>query len=314
MYHPNKLYCSRLAGGLSLALLMAACSADYIPESPESQLMPVAFAPGFHETVTRSTLDNSWDANTAITVRRVSDSKTYDYTTATSGNTVSLTGTSGARFYWPPSNPNWQFDAWPTAYGSRPLNKTLTVAANQSSADLSAYDILYCPAVSATYRQTVPLVFFHQPARVTVIVNTNVTEGKKAVTSVAFGGSSLGLTGNITALNTSAANGTTTWDITSTKNQSITMKHTASDNTNHVYQFECILPPQSGGSASTQLVKITTDGGNTYTYKGTFALQSGYSYTYQLVASARGVLTLSSLQIVDWDAKIGVEDIKSITK
>lgn len=308
----------RLASLLMAMLLLGSCAADS-DEPTTGQRMPVSFTTGFLTTVTRSTLDNEWTSGTSITVCRLKQTGetadvTFDYTTAAAGQSVTLSRSADDKFYWPASDPTWLFDAWPASYGSRPEGKTLSVAANQSAVDLSTYDILYAPTVTATYRQTVPLVFYHQPARVKVIVSTSATEGQKAATAVAYGGGALGLTGEITTLNTSAQNGTTTWNITSTKNQTITMKQTSADDTNHAYAFECVLPPQSGGSSSTELIKITTDGGTTYTYKNTFNLQSGYLYTYNLVASKRGVLTLSSLQITDWDAATGVEDVRTITK
>ena len=213
-------------------------------------------------------------------------------------------------FFWPVSNPNWSFCGWYPA--ENPFNKNVNVEQNQESLTSEAYsscDKLYCPLTPATFRENVRLKFYHQMARVIVRVNSSATEYQEKVINITIGGNRLGLTGTIENPGISGDNSPTIqWSDVSGSN-SITMRKMTADDISHIYQYECILPPQSNTASDTELIKIFTsgyveeDGNNkdfTYTYRGNFDYKAGYQYTYNLTASQRGTIIVATLKVEPW--------------
>lgn len=315
-----------------LVTVVAACSSDTdngnkIDENVASVGEPVTFAMAFSNELTRSgtTIDNVWPANKMVTIaNNASTAVMHDYTTGTTvttnvdGYTVLTPITDN--FIWPINNPNWSFSGWYPAAASAPSG--ITVAADQStltSAEYEAYDLLYCPPTPVTFRQKpVALTFLHQLARVVVIIGSGYTDTKETVTKVEFGGDKVSLNGTISALGTTLnTNGTTTWTVSTEdtyKNKSITMRPNAdmTDATQNVYGFECMLPPQTYKQGETitsisHLIKITStkkapEEGviRNYHYGNTLDLKAGYQYTYNLLISEQGVVTLATVKVTDW--------------
>lgn len=294
---------------LLLSSLLTGCSSD--TEERLEQGEPVSFSIEFCKPSTRSTIDNIWPDNTEITVYNGTDKHNYktgaNSSAGTSGAATALTPVSEA-FYWTINNPNWQFSAWYPA--GTTATTSMTVAEDQSAVsadDYNAYDILYCSPAAAAFKETIPLHFHHQMARVIVIVSSSLTEQKETVTSVAFGGNKLGLTGTITTPSTTGENGTTVWSVEeSIKTKSITMRPRAADTDTerYLYAFECMVVPQTYAS-DTGVVYLTTtgstDGNRSYTYTSTFDLKAGYQYIYNLVLSEQGTIKLATVQVEDWD-------------
>ena len=313
-----------------LAMLMISCSSDSFDDVQEVN-EPVVFSLSFGNTVTRAaTVDNLWPANTQITI---SNGSKKTYTTGNnpsnvSGAATSLTPIGDDAFIWPTTNPSWSFSGWYPA-GTIPTTN-MTVAADQTIYDevtnmsgitdavYYGYDILYCPPMAVSFRQKpVTLTFLHQMARIVVIVNSSYTETKETVDSVKFGGGNIALSGNITSQPMSSANnGTTTWSV-GTQNQTINMRPIASmtNATSNVYAFECMLPPQSSSNNEvTNLVHIssTTKAAEptkrVYNYKNSFNIQAGYQYTYNLLISEQGVITLATVKVTDWQTGAAINN------
>lgn len=293
-----------------LTLLMAACSTDgREPTAIDSQA--VSFSPGFARVITRSTLDNEWANETQIVVccsEEGKDDKKYIYQYDASENKWTATS-AASKYYWPINDPSWTFSAWLAGYGDSPKT-TMTVAADQSltgitETDYEGYDLLYCPPISATYRQPVTLNFLHQMARVKVIVNSSNTDNKETVTNITYGGGHVGLTGNIETQATSSANAL--WTVSGSQNSTITMRNrtTTTEASSNQYTFECILPPQSYTQQTpATLITITTTcteyPTRTYNYSSNFSLAAGNQYTYSISISESGKIVVSTVQVTPW--------------
>lgn len=307
---------------LLLTPLLAACSADSTISTAETEATPepVVFAMTFgkNTSITRATtLDNLWPANTVVSI---SNGTKIDYTTGTTPSTsasiaTKLTPAGANAFYWPSSDPVWKFSAWYPAGDSPAMSATVVAdQGNLEETPYQAYDLLYCPPTSVTFRQKpIELTFLHQLARVVVIVNSTYTERKEQVTEVKFGNGNIALSRNIDALPNNHANGQTTWK-DGTQNSTIIMRANATmtDTDNHVYTFECMVPPQTSTGTVENLVQITTsgseDGNRTYNYSDAFDLKSGYQYTYTILISERGAITLATVKVTDWTTGAPVEN------
>lgn len=317
----KSIYQSGLTFAFLLILLSAACTSDHLDVSQEKG-EPVVFALSFNNTVTRAvTMDNLWPANTEVTI---SNGTNINFTTGASPSTTSSVATSlapvgDANFIWPTTDPSWSFSAWYPA-GSSPVTSQ-TVAADQSSlteSQYNAYDLLYCPPLAVGFRQKpVTLNFLHQMSRIVVIVNSSYTENKETVTGVQFGDGHIALTGNITTQPTTWANGTTVWS-QGTQNSTITMRPNAAmtNASSHVYGFECMVPPQSYATEISHLLAISstgaTEGNRTYYYGASFNMQAGYQYTYNLLISEQGVITLATVKVTDWTTGTPVSNTATI--
>ena len=309
------------------ATAIVACSADAAEGSTADESMaeagePVTFAMAFGNGMTRTgtTIDNVWPANKTVTIANATamhDFTTGSTVTVNSDGTTQLTPVSD-NFIWPINNPSWSFRGWYPAGENPPSG--ITVAADQSTltaTDYEAYDLLYCPPTAVTFRQKpVALTFLHQLARVVVIIGSGYTDTKETVTGVEFGGHKLSLTGTISSLGTTLnTNGTTTWNVTAAnQTNSITMRANSdmTDATNHTYAFECMLPPQTYKEnesvvSVSNLIKITSEKKapeagvqRTYHYDNTIDMKAGYQYTYNLLISEQGVVTLATVKVTDW--------------
>lgn len=323
---PIPLFVGGLILPLMLSVLTAGCSTDQT-ESQES--VPVVFSSQLGASVTRGISDNIWPDNTKISVFNGTD--TYTYQTVAGSSALAsgeaaaikpITAANGSAFFWPINAPTpaWQFSAWYPMADTAPSSLTVSdnqTATNLPEAEYANYDILYCPAVTSTFRQAVPLVFYHQAARVIVRVNSSFTEGREVVESMTFGGGRLALSGTLTP-GTSGEGGTAAWTTTGTTTNTITMRDRSTEEGKALcnYVFECILPPQSNTTVTGQeLIKMTTSGGTddlgapearTYTHKDVFDLKAGYLYTYNLIISEKGTITLSTVKVVPWSDPISV--------
>ena len=310
----------RYATFILLTMLVSSCS-DKESEQPVGERIPVRFRVGFNvdaNSTRASTIDNVWTAGREhIAVKNVVTNKICEYTPSselTNEGAVYLNIVNEADYYfWPKVNPNWSFTGW-YPYGGTAAPTTLSVDADQRVRTGSdgitdetywGYDKLYAPSVTASFLSVVPLVFYHQLARVVVNVNSSYTEDKEAVLSVDFGSDNIGLIGTITTLGSTGSGGTEVWGSVSGSN-TIHMRKTSSatSEASNVYTFECLLPPQSGGNDTTPLLTITTDAAseNVYLYKTAYNLVAGYQYNYEMAISAQGLITITSVSVNNWDA------------
>lgn len=309
-----------------------------MPAGYEGNGLPVVFSASMQESITRSsTLDNEWTSAMHVAVRNTTNNQVLDYVVQSDQTTLrpATMGTvSGSNpwwsaaqaattFWWPASTQSLTFDAWCVnggAYSSaQPESFTVAVDQNtQSADDYQKQDVLYAPAVETAWKQTVPLVFYHQMARVVVTVNSSLTEGAQSVTGVTFGSNNMFRTGSIsnwgyTGTQATISGNATAWDRNSLANPStIVMRNTASDATNKVFTYECLLPPQSGGNESTALITITTTpsatataverNSDTYTLKQAYDMKAGYLYDYNIAVSEKGKVSITTVMVYDWSS------------
>ena len=302
---------------LVLAFAMMGCTADTNIES-EVNGEAVLFTSSFGSGMTRSsTIENIWTPSHRIAVSDGTNVYSYEPsgTSAGSGESIRLNPATTDTFYWPVLRTGKTFMAWyQSPYSATPPSK-ISVPADQStnSLDAAAYaalDKLYAEA-TVEYKSAVPLRFYHQPCRVIVIVNSSSTETKEYVNNVRFGTNNVALTRAITKLGATGGDAltgmtTTAWGSISDTGNSITMRRTGADDSNSVYTFECILPPQSGGNTTTNLLTITTatretpSKSKTYEYLAAFDLQAGYKHVYNIAVSARSVVNIITEDVSDW--------------
>ena len=298
-------------------LQTTSCTTDPMETQKESCGVPVSFTMGFPVITTRAeatTLDNIWTANKQhIAVKNMTTNSVQEYvpkeTSATSVASVPLTLVDiSETYYWPQTNPNWTFTAWYPYAASAPSGITVAEdqqSSNVSDADYLNYDLLYAPTVTPTFLENVPLVFYHQMARVVVTVNSSYTENQDEVTLVKFGKENISLTASLSPGST-GTNGTASWSSYSNTGKTIIMRNTSTDagKALNVYTFECMLPPQSGGSTSTTLLTISTNAtsDNNFEYKNAFNLMAGNQYNYDMAVSAAGRIIIISATVTGWDS------------
>lgn len=305
-------YTYKLLAALPM-LMLTGCSADTADESPSVDArQPVNFSIAFGQATTRadvSTLDNIWPDESVVSISN--GTNIYNYKTAdnssslASGVRTSLSPVSDI-FYWPVDDPHWSFTGWFPAGESPTIS--IEVSADQRSSAVDdaayrAYDLLYCPPTAATFAgfSTVALEFHHMLSRVVVEVNTTLTNGEY-VTNIAFGGGQIGLAGSYEPP-TASGNGQAVWTISDGKGKTVSHMREQSSGSK-LYTYECILPPQKSEGSIPGLVTITTGGSDegerTYKYKKALELKAGYEYHYKLSISQQGVISLVTLQVIDW--------------
>lgn len=316
---------------LSAIFLALGCSVDDVQnlESPQGEI--VSFVPEDFAYVTRNTtFDNIWTAGQIISI--CEGTKVVPYkaitTSGSSGNRVAFVPvntnskgrplTDADAHFWPTISTSKSFTAWyPNTEEKLSAPLDIEVSDDQRTSEqlsdelYKKYDLLYAYVNNVGYKETVVLPFYHQLARVVVSINGSATGTK--VSSIEFGGGKVSVEGKIETLGTSGADATgeqVTWTIDSEKKiHTIKMRCVESDDDNHVYTYECILPPQSW-LESVSLIKIsgqrpladTTMKDVTYTYDAAFVLKAGYQYIYRLNTSKAGVVSLASATVLNWQA------------
>lgn len=326
-----------------LLVLAAACSQDEEPTSAggidTQDAVSFTISSG-KPTRAFTTFDNYWTADQKISVRGkridftqetlTEESKVFTYkasaTSTASEGRVEIEPDVNGRSYWTHDNtffwstrvPSRTFSAWYPAAASEPSGAT--VPADQTVTALTIgdrdtyydYDILYAPAVTVGFKQTVDLTFYHQLCRIIVTLNTAATKRSKPVTDVKFGKNNIARAGTITTLGStgSGASGTkTVWNVP-VATETITMRLQSADNTNHIYTYECIVPPQSLEATETLFQITMTDSKNSTTltkeyvpsllYQDAPNFQAGYLYNFSVTLSAAGMVNISTVQVYDW--------------
>lgn len=302
---------------LLLTVLLSSCSAEQTGEVVETQAQlgdAVEFTSNFGRGATRAApLDDMWFLDAQVSICDAVSQTVMPYKVVSIGTdgTASLASTATSpnstnTFYWGALDVSRTFRGWYPYSAS--LSGSISVSANQSTLSADAYqnqDILYAPDVVAPYKSLAELHFYHQLCRVVVTVNSSTTENSKPVTAITLGSGNISLSGTIStwgATGTSATGTATVWNV-SPGSSNIVLRQTGRDDTNCIYTFECLLPPQSGGSTETALFNITTTEGSnqkTSQYKDTYNFQAGRRYQYNLVLSAQGALNVTTVQVTDW--------------
>ena len=317
---------------LPLTFLFLGCGEDDGNNLELSQGEIVIFVSEDVANVTRSsTFDNTWTEGDEISISegtKVVSYKAASTSSSSSSGFVSFVPvntnskgkplTDSDAHFWPTIQTSKSFTAWYPANNelSVPWSVNDITSDQRKSTDLTdeqyqSFDLLYASTIT-DYKETVKFKFYHQLSHIVVIVNGSATSTN--VSSVDFGNDNISVKGTINALGTSGVDATgvqVQWaDIPDTdKNETINMRCKEADNTNHVYTYECILPPQSSLS-SCKLITITGKrplaSGEmkdvTYTYEAAFVLKAGYQYIYRLNTSKAGVVSLSSATVLNWQA------------
>ena len=321
-----------------LLVLPSACSQDEDPTAKgniDNQDDAVAFTINLGKpTRAFTTFDNYWTADQKISVRGnridftnetlTEESKVFTYkaaetSSASEGRVVIVPDVSGLgdwthdnTFFWSTRVALRTFSAWYPAAASEPSN--ITVPENQTADTYYNYDILYAPAVTVGFKETVNLTFYHQLCRIIVTVNSAATKRSKPVSDIKFGKNNIARTGSITTFGSTGegAPGTkTVWDVpAANKTETVTMRLQSADNTTHIYTYECIVPPQSL-AATDVLFQITMDDVKNNTtltkdyipsemFQDAPNFQAGYLYNFSVTLSAAGMVNISTVQVYDW--------------
>ena len=316
---------------LLLPLLTTACS-----DSDESLFMeqsePVEFDVALGSaTRAGTTLDDVWPSGATVAICTGTTTKSYQ--TSGSGSTVNLIPSGSDSFIWAVDGNAMVYKGW-YPFSESELS-TLTVEADQRVDDIAitsiatdgtltagntvlsdqgylSLDKLYAPAVTVPYKRRASLMFYHQLCR--VVVNVNSAATNNFVWSVTMGDNNLNTSSEYSRLGktgeTATDNNTKSLWTTTSGSEVIKMRRTAYDKSLHTATYECILPPQSGGdydhalfTLKTTKYKSTTDD-PTFIYKDAFDLQAGYQYTYNLLLSRTGALTIATVTVSNWSSVV----------
>ena len=335
-------------------LLVAGCSSD----EPSENNSLVEFVTNLEQAVTRSsTRDNMWNTTDEIAITDGTTVKKYK--PAEGGASVALekADSEAKPFYWAIGKGDMTFSAW-SPYTVTNESLEVTVASDQratptdaitdngtlTDAAFNAYDLLYAPARTAASGTTVPLQFYHQMAHIVVYIIGVATEKEQnpetgefidkgeveEVTRIVLGSeqAKMALTGTLMRRGMTGAEATSDnqalWSVGSGTG-TITMRDMDTQTGQVVtgYKkrrvFECILPPQSGGTNPTYklvddeyhvdthgtvlMTFYTTkrndnEGSSPYKYESAFNYQAGYEYVYYIGLTRAGLYVDYVVQ--DW--------------
>ncbi len=246
----------------------------------------------------------AWTDGESVAVSDGSSVKTYTVSANGSGG-FKMEGSDAANtFYWLIKEEQKTFEAWYLKDDASYLSAkptSMTVAADQTSADLNTYDLLYANTgtLTAASATVATLSFYHQMARLTVSITKGTGATSETVQSVHLGTGNVALTcsgwepraSNYTTAGTGAG-----WTL-GTQNQTVTMKQLSET------EYTCILPPQTIGNGSTVLLTVVTyDSPNnrTYTCTGSVTLNAGNHTTLNTTITRTGITIEPS--ITAWPA------------
>ena len=279
---------SLLATLLATTLSLAGCSADNNETAdhnlPEGKY-PMTFSTAVEGlSVTRATVDNTWEGNESVAVQV--DGAVKKYKPANGGTSTTLQAAEPTTpFYWQASNETKAVSAWCTGTGYvNAVPATWTVQPDQSSAGYQQSDFLYAPETSISFaNRNTALTFYHQTAKVVInILNADAVTDARQITGVSL------VNMNTTADYAAPQDGNTagTWSNLSTPaGNEITPKTLAATpgNTGNILQsYAALVIPQD--MANKKFIKVTANG-NDYYYTpsaGDATLQSGKQHTYNI--------------------------------
>ena len=331
-----------MAAAVVLAGAMSACSSDdgtalAVPDSSAATGDAVVFTISTGKEATRAfTYDNKWTMNDQMAI--CEGSTVYQYkasgNSSSSGDRVAVVPvTVGAQstYYWSPETTSRTFCAWYPYSSNKPENThgSITVATDQrgtasdtpkdggslGQTDYNNYDLLYAPDITVNYKETVNLSFYHQLCRIIVTVNSTATTGSKPVTDIKLGDNNIAFSGTINTLGktgTGITGTATSWSV-SGGSETITMRRKVYDTANHLFTYECVIPPQSL-DANKKLFQITTTNSSDSStkttnyvpenmYTDTPIFQAGCQYNYSISLSAAGRVNVATVQVYDWSTE-----------
>lgn len=287
-----------LAVGL-MTMGLAACTADDDGYRGQRPVTPIA---AVSAPATRSgTVDQEWPNGAEVAMKCVASTDnqstavgvTYKYLVTAS--TSQMLGSDATNtFFW--DDGDMSFEAW-YPYNGGTLPQAWGVPADQSSADLSAYDLLYANQ-TLTYSDLVTMTFHHQLARITVKLTEfiNLYPGALTVTSVKIGTSTIKLSRTLTS--PSASNGSASWT-GGTGNGPITLQEVVANE-----EFTCLLPPQE--ISGSYIVVETSDGTFTCNDAQDMTVVSSQHKTYEMTLENNRIAVIRTGDIVGWKMISGV--------
>lgn len=336
-------------------LLPTGCTSD---ESPDTSNV-VQFVTGMEQAVTRSsTRDNMWNTTDRVAITDETEVKMYKPTAEGASIALEKDDTEAQPFYWAIGKGDMTFSAW-SPYTATNESMEVAVAADQratstdaitdsgtlTDAEFNAYDLLYAPPITAASGTSVPLQFYHQMAHIVVYIIGVATDQhqdpltglyydngeKEEITSVVLGSDAakIALSGTLTRRGVTGQEATEAneakWSVNAATS-TITMRDmdTQAGQVVAGYKkrriYECILPPQSGGTnpeyeydPTTKQWKVKSDkhgtvlltfyttsrnGDNPYRFESAFDYKGGYQYVYYIGLQRAGLYV--AYKVDDW--------------
>lgn len=318
--------------GLLLAMLTIGCADD--PGASLNVETPVAFYTGIANTTRTSTRDNVWNGDEQISISDTQAEIVKTYSPDAAGASVSLSPYGGPdgkdeatrqtnTLFWPIDKGDRTFEAWYPKQDTKP--KSFTVEADQSSIDdetFNGYDLLYASSGQLSSGSTVTLNFYHQMAHVIVYIRGLAWSGQE-IESITFGKDNVAVTGKIEPGTTGTAEASARWTVDAAdQKETITLRNQAGTLT-----YECLLPPQTVGSANTPLLMFNTktkesdyeeDKGPwdpimanvSYPFNAPISLEAGKEYSFFIRLERVGLSVAST--ITDWDANVSQKEVEAI--
>lgn len=282
---------------------------------------PMAFTAAVEGLTAPGTMAGSggWTGGEEVAVKV--DNEVKKYRVAGNGE-LSIANSSDKPFFWQTTKETKQISAWwcGTEYNEE-LPSSWTVQTDQSKTEpgntrdnYQRSDFLYAPKVGIKFeeRETKPLKFYHQTARVVInIVNSEAVTAAEAIQSVVIGDNNLALSGSFTPPSGNDAK-VGTWNGSGDLGSIIPKTETIATG-NYFSTYSALVIPQN--MKEKKFIAITVKdnkhgGTNTFYYTPTgdeANLQSGNEYKYDITVKYDYlVVSISSCQ---WESNTPEEEI-----
>lgn len=280
---------------------------------------PMAFTAAVEGLTAPGTMAGSggWTGGEEVAVKV--DNEVKRYRVADNGE-LSIANNSDKPFFWQTAKETKLISAWwcGTEYNEE-LPSSWAVQADQSKTEpgntrdnYQRSDFLYAPEVGIKFeeRETTPLKFYHQTARVVInIVNGGAVTAAEAIQSVVIGDNNLALSGSYTPPSGNDAK-VGTWNGSNDLGSIIPKKETIATG-DYLSTYSALVIPQNMKEKKFIAITVKSDrhGTNTFYYTPTgdeANLQSGNEYRYDITVKYNNlVVNISSCQ---WESNTPEEE------
>lgn len=320
-----KIYCLKMivAAWVCSAFVFTSCQGD----EEDTHLLadgtyPMAFTAAVEGLTAPGTMagNGGWTGGEEVAVKVGNEVKRY----RVAGNgELSIANSSDKPFFWQTAKETKLISAWwcGTEYNEE-LPSSWAVQADQSKTEpgntrdnYQRSDFLYAPEVGIKFeeRETTPLKFYHQTARVVInIVNSEAVTAAEAIQSVVIGDNNLALSGSFTPPSGNDAK-VGTWNGSYDLGSIIPKKETIA--TGYLSTYSALVIPQNMEGKKFIAITVNDNGYGTntfyYTPTGNEAnLQSGNEYSYDITVK-HGYLEVANDKSGTWQPSDKGETITS---
>lgn len=338
-------------------LLPTGCTSD---ESPDTSNVVQFVTGMEQAVTRSSTRDNMWNTTDRVAITDGTEVKMYKPTAEGASIALVIDDSEEKPFYWAIGKGDMTFSAWSPYTATNESMEVAVAADQRATsfdaiadegsltdAEFNAYDLLYAPARTAASGTTVPLQFYHQMAHIIVYIIGVATDQeqdpetglyidhgeKEEITSVVLGSDAakIALSGTLQRRGVTGQEATEAieakWSVNAPTGTGTVMMRDMDTQAGQVVAgykkrriYECILPPQSGGTnpeyeydPTTKQYKVKSNahgtvlltfyttsryGDNPYQFESAFDYKAGYQYVYYIGLQRAGLYV--AYKVDDW--------------